>query len=59
MDWMDGLLGIGLVALISVAIGLIWPPYGYIVGALVGVFLAWRALKQRRKLLAEHKEDPK
>ncbi len=56
---MDGLLGIGLVALISVAIGLIWPPYGYIVGALVGVFLAWRALKQRRKLLAEHKEDPK
>ncbi len=57
MDWIDGLLGIGLIGLVSVAVGLIWPPYGYIAGALVGGFLAWRALKQRRKLLKDQKEN--
>lgn len=51
MDWIDWLLGIGLVTLIAVTFGLLLPPYGYIGGALIGVFMAWRALKQRRELL--------
>lgn len=57
MDWIDWLLGIGMVALVSVALGLLWPPYGYPVGALVGGLLAWRALRQRKRLLEEHKKE--
>lgn len=59
MDWIDWLLGIGLVTLIAVTFGLLLPPYGYIGGALIGVFMAWRALKQRWELLKKHTEDNK
>jgi uncharacterized integral membrane protein len=59
MNWIDWLLGIALVALIAVAFGLLLPPYGYIGGALIGVFLAWRALKQRRELLKKHEDEQK
>lgn len=59
MNWIDWLLGIGLVALIAVAFGLLLPPYGYIGGALIGVFLTWRALKQRRELLKKHEDEQK
>lgn len=52
-------MGIALVALVCVAVGLIWPPYGYIAGALVGGFLAWRALRQRRKLIEGQKVEKK
>ena len=57
MDFFDWLLAIGLVALITVAFGLLLPPYGYIGGALIGAFLAWRALRQRRELLKKQKDD--
>jgi threonine/homoserine/homoserine lactone efflux protein len=59
MDFIDWLLAIGLVALITVTFGLLLPPYGYIGGALIGAFLAWRALRQRRELLKKQKEDNK
>ena len=57
MDFIDWLLAFGLVALITVAFGLLLPPYGFIGGALIGAFLAWRALRQRRELLKKQKED--
>jgi hypothetical protein len=57
MDWIDWLMSIGLVALVSVVFGMLLPPYGYIFGALAGAFLAWRALKRRRRLLEKREED--
>lgn len=57
MDWIDWLLAIALTALASVMFGLLLPPYGYVVGALGGGFLAWRALKRRRQLLEKHEEE--
>ena len=57
MDFIDWLLAFGLVALITVAFGLLLPPYGFIGGALIGAFLAWRALRQRRELLKKQKDD--
>ncbi|GEM_PF-5493834 len=59
MDWIDVFLATGLIALLAVTFGLLLPPYGYIGGALIGAFLAWRALKQRRSLLKKHEEDNK
>lgn len=56
MDWIDGLLGIGLTALMAVLFGMVWSPYGYVVGALAGAFFAWQALKRRRRMIEKHKE---
>lgn len=50
-------MGIALVALSAVIFGLLMPPYGYLGGALIGAFLAWRALKQRRELLKKHDDE--
>lgn len=56
MDWIDWLLGIGLTALMAVLFGMLWSPYGYVVGALAGAFFAWQALKRRRRMMDKHKE---
>lgn len=59
MDWIDWLLSIGLVALLAVLIGMAWPPYGYAVGLLIGAFVAWQALKRRRRMLDRESKDEK
>jgi hypothetical protein len=56
MKPVDWLLAILLVGLVTAASAVMVPRYGWIIGLLLGAFLAYRAIVRRDRMIAQDRE---
>lgn len=56
MDWIDWVLAIVFLIIAALMLGLLLPPYGYLVGAVLGAYIIYAAKKNRDRLKAETKK---
>jgi hypothetical protein len=56
MDTIDWILAVAFVAVLATAFGLALPPYGWLLGAGLAVYLLYRANLRRERLRQGHQE---